>query len=531
MEVTREIGVRYLWVDALCIEQDHRIDIANQIANMHNMFGSAYVTLVAAQGRSTASGLTGTSNKPRSRNVGQKVVRYAGKPLTREIGPGSFYGLVARRRKLLEHGIRDSTKTMFTSCSDVRDSKWHTRAWTMQEGLLSERCLIFMDDQVFWHCKIAVWCEPKPGREKDAHGFAVDARYAPLHDITSHLHFAQKNLDRESSRAQHYGQSPAMVSSSAYKLYKDMVESCTQRDVGKASDKLVAFNGISNIVEQCLQTHLHYGLPESLIDVALLWQPAVTLQRIHGADFPSWSWAGFQGAIQYQYHQAISATGVRQHNTIGDLEERVRPIVKWHKATGDGMFKPIDGAGFKTYDSESYPHGRYLFNRVNQTQTHNFVHRTPSLALRAFAMQANFIAQKPADPWFSAEAMSNVDLNHDKLSFNRVANYFCIYSASNKDKVIGELIFDDVEDAVSLLRHHHEIDFIAISNAQVFRSHRMNHEPRGDLYARPFDYTLYNVMAIRRLPNSDAVERIGLGRMFQDEWHQSRPAVDWVDVC
>lgn len=72
-----------------------------------------------------------------------------------------------------------------------------------------------------------------------------------------------------------------------------------------------------------------------------------------------------------------------------------------------------------------------------------------------------------------------------------------------------------MEDAVSLLRHHHEIDFIAISKAQVFRSHRMNHEPRGDLYARPFGYTLYNVMAIRRLPNSDAVERIGWAECFR----------------
>ena len=41
---------------------------------------------------------------------------------TGDAGPGSFHGLIARRRKLIEHSTRDSTKRTFASCSDIRES-------------------------------------------------------------------------------------------------------------------------------------------------------------------------------------------------------------------------------------------------------------------------------------------------------------------------------------------------------------------------------------------------------------------------
>lgn len=45
---THGIGLRYLWVDAMCIVQDDGDDMVEQIGQMHAVYRSAYVTISAA---------------------------------------------------------------------------------------------------------------------------------------------------------------------------------------------------------------------------------------------------------------------------------------------------------------------------------------------------------------------------------------------------------------------------------------------------------------------------------------------------
>ncbi|KAF2799255.1 hypothetical protein K505DRAFT_266024, partial [Melanomma pulvis-pyrius CBS 109.77] len=46
--VTRGLGLRYLWVDSLCIIQDSQEDIEQEIGKMQYVYENAYVTVVAA---------------------------------------------------------------------------------------------------------------------------------------------------------------------------------------------------------------------------------------------------------------------------------------------------------------------------------------------------------------------------------------------------------------------------------------------------------------------------------------------------
>lgn len=48
MAVTRDLGVKYLWVDRLCILHDDKEDMGNQISQMDVIYGRAFVTIVAA---------------------------------------------------------------------------------------------------------------------------------------------------------------------------------------------------------------------------------------------------------------------------------------------------------------------------------------------------------------------------------------------------------------------------------------------------------------------------------------------------
>jgi hypothetical protein len=118
--VTGRLGLQYIWVDSLCIiQKDVRYDDdpdarASQIEQMDSIFGHAAVTLVAADGLDAEAGLCGISTRP-VRNQ------------------------IARR-------IRPNVNVLLAVKYNNTYGKWDTRAWTLQEKLLSKRILIFNGD-------------------------------------------------------------------------------------------------------------------------------------------------------------------------------------------------------------------------------------------------------------------------------------------------------------------------------------------------------------------------------------------------
>ncbi|TVY55546.1 hypothetical protein LCER1_G002742 [Lachnellula cervina] len=46
--VTRELGIRYLWIDSLCIVQDDLDDWRKESAQMDRIYGMSFLTIIAA---------------------------------------------------------------------------------------------------------------------------------------------------------------------------------------------------------------------------------------------------------------------------------------------------------------------------------------------------------------------------------------------------------------------------------------------------------------------------------------------------
>ncbi len=55
--VVRMIGERYLWVDALCIQQDNPRELREMIRNMDQVFKNSILTIVAESGEHADEGL------------------------------------------------------------------------------------------------------------------------------------------------------------------------------------------------------------------------------------------------------------------------------------------------------------------------------------------------------------------------------------------------------------------------------------------------------------------------------------------
>jgi Heterokaryon incompatibility protein (HET) len=116
VDATRRLGKQYLWVDRYCINQLDLVEKSTQIHSMSTIFEKAWVTIVSLSS-SAEDGLPGVS---RTRH-GAPVV------MTDQccIFPFNYKFL-----------------------TEIEDSAWKTRGWTLQEGCLSPRLLFFADDQV-----------------------------------------------------------------------------------------------------------------------------------------------------------------------------------------------------------------------------------------------------------------------------------------------------------------------------------------------------------------------------------------------
>lgn len=137
IEVTRSLGLRFLWIDSLCIIQDSIEDWATQSAVMGLIYRNSICTIAATAAVDGRDGCFYTRDSSLAEPC--KVI----------ISTHRDYG--------------DPSSTMVTSLyvivpqyiwSDgVNNAPLNQRAWVLQERILSPRTIHFSKYQLFWECK------------------------------------------------------------------------------------------------------------------------------------------------------------------------------------------------------------------------------------------------------------------------------------------------------------------------------------------------------------------------------------------
>ncbi|KAK3935203.1 heterokaryon incompatibility protein-domain-containing protein [Diplogelasinospora grovesii] len=130
--VTRNLGVRYLWVDALCILQDSDVDKSVQIGLMPEIYKHAVVTIVASSARNCHQGFL----KERAD--------------LKRLHVDDFALLDLRASNDGGHEIVGSVWLFPPPRS--RPEPIDLRAWTLQESVLSRRSLSYGVEQIAWQC-------------------------------------------------------------------------------------------------------------------------------------------------------------------------------------------------------------------------------------------------------------------------------------------------------------------------------------------------------------------------------------------
>ncbi|KAI0543891.1 hypothetical protein F4679DRAFT_592228 [Xylaria curta] len=248
VRTTRALGVRYLWIDSLCIVQDDDDDWNKEAKKMEDVYSCAYVTIAASSAASSLDGF---------------LVDRLSRASTRiDTSDGPFY---------LAEAIDNFV-------GDVDMGVLNTRGWVLQERALSRRIIHFTSTQIYWECGMGVHCETLAQMRNVQSQFLGDPDFPRL----ALAYFKNERI----RLIQHL-----------YTLY------CALKFT-KASDRSVAISGLLRRLSRAFQTRIDYGIFWKFFERLILWRARAggSLSRIEYASdnfVPSWSWMAYSGEIEY----------------------------------------------------------------------------------------------------------------------------------------------------------------------------------------------------------------------------------------
>jgi hypothetical protein len=263
IEVTRRLGLKYLWIDSLCIKQDSPDDWQSEAARMRDIYAGSCVTIAATHSDDSDQSLF-ADRRPETLNSPMIDLRQ------RKSAPGKYY--------IVDHASWNS---------EIQDSPLDARGWVLQERLLSPRVLHFGNRQLIWEClqKDATETLPLgllPGRTPmgDAFRFKDFLPSVDLNRATGHRSMTQFETQWW-----------------PYILWGQVVENYSKRQLSHPVDKLIAISGIAQMFYNSFSCPYVAGLWRKEIEKQLLWHldDVPDVEPLYRA--PSWSWASVDGGI------------------------------------------------------------------------------------------------------------------------------------------------------------------------------------------------------------------------------------------
>lgn len=136
--VTRYLGMRYIWIDSLCIVQDDVLDWECEVARMADVYGYAYLVLGASSASDGTKGFLGRRHYSR----GSVTVPCAASP--------------RKFSKIHYRPVLDHRKALFSANFDGPLSE---RGWAFQERALAKCFVSFGEFELEWACRSLEDCE------------------------------------------------------------------------------------------------------------------------------------------------------------------------------------------------------------------------------------------------------------------------------------------------------------------------------------------------------------------------------------
>ncbi len=256
--VCRHLGIRFLWIDSLCIVQDCESDWQTESGRMGDIYSNASLAIAAAVGEDSHAGLFV------------------------ERDPRKTYPCTLNVQYPKEDGV--VRKGAFLMCRDwymPEPAYLDKRGWTFQEKYLSPRTLCFSQMGISWTCASKTASEGLPMGLIPLNNKSDFDRYIKMDEAGSFS-------DQVDMRQRFYWWYQAM-------------EIYSHRKFTHESDRLIALAGLAAKFQTSGDEFL-YGLWKSDLAYGLAWR--ITAQNEENATdasltlpIPSWSWASRPGKL------------------------------------------------------------------------------------------------------------------------------------------------------------------------------------------------------------------------------------------
>jgi hypothetical protein len=246
--ITRAIGVRYLWIDSLCIVQDDKDDWWREAKTMGLVYEQATLTIAASGALDSRAGCFQDKWFERFKRPDVRIPFYK---------PGRFANLLWRRGVItlnLEWRVNQWSEVELLNCP------LSFRGWITQEWILSRKLVHFLPGGMIWSCSTRSVDEADELMDTGAYHSTWNGKIDWYNVATSH----------------------------------------SGRLFTRWSDKLVSLEGLATELEKKKNDRCHFGLWAGELQRQLLWIPVGILPDTDNSHVPSWSWASRRGRIVYK---------------------------------------------------------------------------------------------------------------------------------------------------------------------------------------------------------------------------------------
>lgn len=238
---TLHLGIRYIWIDSLCIIQDSHEDWQIESSKMGSVYSNAHLTLAATSSASPDEGL-------HTPFTGARTVGIHGEP----------------------------TYIRFEShlTIDASSEPLNTRGWTLQEAVLPSRLVCFGKEQWLWKCP---------------------SRYATEDGLIDGPRYIDNGLPQWPALT-HEG--PGEDGKNYLRNWYRLITNYSRRILTYESDKQNAIAGLVDMFQK--QTGYTYlaGLWQEDFAAGLTWEATTKGVVRENQDAPSWSWLSVKGPIK-----------------------------------------------------------------------------------------------------------------------------------------------------------------------------------------------------------------------------------------
>ncbi|KAK8079274.1 hypothetical protein PG994_003081 [Apiospora phragmitis] len=241
----RSLGIRYIWIDLLCIIQDSEEDWQTEAATMGKVYQHALLNVAATHGKNSHSGLFTSQDPQTSFAVFQMKGEETGGieiVMTEDLTIPSGYWT-----------------------DEVQQGTLNKRAWVQQERLLSPRIIHFAHKHMIWDCaQLHAWELAPKGSWKAIEGSvgATSALKTGLSPLT-HLDLGD--------------------------AWFSIIETYSRCKLTFKSDKLVAISGMAQILAARFGDQYLQGLWRTDLTAQLCWEAKGPREQTRIDQIPSWS--------------------------------------------------------------------------------------------------------------------------------------------------------------------------------------------------------------------------------------------------